>query len=304
MSQFLWRLAVLAGLAVLTLASPAAAWTRPGHMVTAAIAYDDLKARSPRTIDALAAILAQHPDRGAFEVAAGRAEGEERALRLILEAVRWPDDARGGPFDHPTWHYALRPLGRPHAEPRGEAREAFALNARLLQDPDASSAERAIALCWVMHLAGDVHQPLHNAERISPAHPDGDHGGGLDQVIDPATGKAISLHWFWDDSVNRLGDPEPAMARARALEAALPRGGFPELARPATAAEFGAWAEESYALAGALAYPADLRLATSPSAAIAPPQAYAAAVQAVAERRAVLAGHRLADVLEALLAKP
>src|SRR5262245_29642778 len=57
--------------AALFLASGAHAWTRPGHMVTAAIAYDDLAAGDGAVIARLGELLAQHPDRGAFEVASG-----------------------------------------------------------------------------------------------------------------------------------------------------------------------------------------------------------------------------------------
>ena len=38
---------------------------------------------------------------------------------------------------------------------------------------------RAIALCWYLHLMGDVHQPLHCATWFSPEFPgkNGDSGG-------------------------------------------------------------------------------------------------------------------------------
>ncbi|MBL8271330.1 MAG: hypothetical protein JNL55_33325, partial [Steroidobacter sp.] len=59
--------------------SAAHAWSRPGHMVSAAIAYDELSAQDRKIIDKIVALVEKHPDRGAFEVAIGRASGEERA---------------------------------------------------------------------------------------------------------------------------------------------------------------------------------------------------------------------------------
>jgi hypothetical protein len=301
-------LAALAILAALQ-ASPANAWTRPGHMVTAVIAYDVLRARDPKLVDRIVEIASHHPDTGAFEVAAGRSTGEERARRVFLEMARWPDDARGGAMDHPTWHYAQQAVADPRDPPPtrpgegldGNALEAFALNARVAGDPHAAAAERAVALCWVLHLMGDIHQPLHTAQQFSGRFPKGDRGGGLQYVIDPQTGAPISLHWFWDDSVNRLGDAEPATTRARTLEARMPRASFPELASPATPDQFPAWRAESYALAGPVVY-RDVAAGASAAEAKALGPAYVAAATAAAERRVTLAGYRLADVLAGILA--
>src|ERR1700761_824011 len=140
-----------------TLASPAVAWTRPGHMLTAAIAFDDLKAHDPAAADAIAALIEHHPDHGPFQVAAERSSGDERTLRLFLQCARWPDDQRLTPFDHPTWHYvesATAGAGAPAhlpAEPSGQALEALRLAFLEASDPQAPTADRALALCWVMH---------------------------------------------------------------------------------------------------------------------------------------------------------
>lgn len=289
-----------------TAATPVLAWTRPGHMVTAVIAYDELKARDPKALAQILEILGHHPDPGPFEVAAGRATGEERQRRLFLELARWPDDVRGGPHDHPTWHYAQRPLIDPQAPPsarpadrlEGDALEALALSMRVAANPKAPPADRAVALCWVLHVLGDIHQPLHAAQQFSARFPEGDRGGGLQHVIDPQTGLPISLHWFWDDSVNRLGEAEAATERARDLEARLPRKVFPELALPATPAEIQA---ESYALAAPRAYAGITPGASTGQATPLPPPSVAAATE-VAERRVTLAGYRLADMLSGLFA--
>lgn len=305
------RLPLLAAALALTLHAPAQAWTRPGHMVTAAIAYDELAARDPKALQKLLAIAAQHPDRGPFEVAVGRATGEDRARRLFMELARWPDDVRGGAQDHPTWHHALHPVIDPRSPPpktpssdsAGAADEAFALNVKVASDPKAPTSDRAMAIAWVFHIAGDIHQPLHTAQLFSGRFPTGDRGGGLQHVRDPKTGEPISLHWFWDDSVNRDGEPDQAMARARDLTMRYPRSSFPELGHsPAVATAFSAWRNESYRLAGPLAYRADLVSADSADKAPDLPKAYVADVTAQAERRLTLAGYRLADIAQALVA--
>jgi hypothetical protein len=304
-------LCVWAIAAVFMAPDSALAWTRPGHSVTAAIAWDDLAGTDRGVIEALTALLPAHPDRGPFEVAAGRATGDDRTRRLALECARWPDDARGTLWDHPTWHYAFRPLVRaedappakPKDDPIGDAQEAFALNVRVLANGLASDAERAVALCWVMHLVGDIHQPLHTAQLFSAAFPNGDRGGTLQFVKDPQTGEAISLHWFWDDAVNRAGEPEAVVARARELETGLPRANLEELGAPAHARDFAAWAAESHALATSLGYRAGLAAGASKETAAVLPADYVSAATQAAERRAVLAGHRLADVLREALGR-
>ena len=97
-------------LVLLTLAGPAAAWTRPAHMVTAAIAHDEITRARPDLLATLEKILDAHPDRGPFEVAIDRTTEAERARRMFLECARWPDDARRTTYDHPTWHAVLWPI--------------------------------------------------------------------------------------------------------------------------------------------------------------------------------------------------
>lgn len=309
----MWRTLMTAFAVVATAAGSAAAWTRPGHMVTAAIAYDEIVRLRPDLLPVLARILDAHPDRGPFQVAIDRTTGAERDRRMFLECARWADDARLTAHDHPTWHAALWPvvaadapaetrarLARRGDRPSGEALEALALNRAVLADPRASDGERAVALCWVLHVTGDIHQPLHTAERFSAAWPDGDGGGGKPQVRDPLTGAPIALHWLWDDSISRSGLAADADKRAREIVARHPRAGLPEL--KAGAADFAAWArEESYPLAVRFAYGAEPPTAADAAAAPPVPDAYWQALRTHAERRVALAGYRMAEVVIAAL---
>jgi len=282
-------------------------WTRPGHMVSAEIAYDDLSVADSRIIDAIAEIMAHHPDPGPFQVANGRATGAERTQRIFMEMSRWPDDIREGFQDHPTWHYAFRPFVDPKDPPKprpvdvisGAAFPALALNINVASDPHASSSERAVSLCWIFHIVGDIHQPLHAAQLFSSRYPNGDHGGGAQHVLDPQTHQPEIFHWFWDDSVNRLGEPDAAIARARDLEQHLPRAKLTELSHdPRQVANITGWASESYILATTLAFRTEL--APTPTQAKPLPEDYVAASEAAAERRLVIAGYRLADLLRSL----
>src|SRR5262249_48370578 len=153
-------------------------------MLSAAIAYDDLAASDPAVLDKITKLIAAHPDHAAFEVASGSARGRERGRAQMLECARWPDDARTTPYDHPTWHYTsfpVAPRDPPHPpgarDATGQAIEALELNLRVAANPRAPAADRAVALCWVMHIGGDMHQPLHTASLFGPTFPNGDSGG-------------------------------------------------------------------------------------------------------------------------------
>jgi S1/P1 Nuclease len=301
-------LKILFSAALLAACRSVMAWSPEGHMTTGAMAYEELRITDPRVVEIIVELMAQHPDRGSFEVAADGATGEVRVRRLFMEMARWPDDIRKGMYDHPTWHYASKPLiesrNPPPAMPRdvtaGTAGEAFALNVKVAGDPHTPAPERAIALCWIFHLVGDIHQPLHAADEFAADYPHGDQGGGLRYVRDPQSPQPLSLHWYWDQAATRPGDAAPA--RADELRTKLPREKFAELSRRSnTTDDFGAWAAESYALARSQVYRDDL--STSPNQKQAPTlsAAYVANSSAVAERRLTLSGYRLADLLIAVL---
>jgi hypothetical protein len=229
--------------------------------------------------------------------------------RLEAKSARWPDDARDTVYDHPTWHYASRPIVRPATpnpppltETSGEAIEALELNFREAANPHATMADRAVALCWVMHVAADMHQPLHAASLYSAQYVRGDSGGNAQWILDPVSHEPESLHWFWDDVVQHDDSAASVRARARALEEQFARSSLEELrARPARA--FAAWSfEESYAFA-AQAYPNNFVTGASRDQAVALPVNYAVHARAIAERRLAVAGYRLADLLCAIAAE-
>lgn len=86
--------------------------------------------------------------------------------------------------------------------------EAIAGKLAILKS-QASDAERLIALKWVVHLVGDVHQPLH-AGLAS------DKGGNLHQVL--AFGRGSNMHAVWDTGLikQRRGGPRQLLQDALA----------------------------------------------------------------------------------------
>lgn len=65
---------------------------------------------------------------------------------------------------------------------------------KVLKDPTAELQVKREALFFIVHILGDLHQPLHCAERT------GDKGGNLCQVYLPGETVKINLHKVWDTS--------------------------------------------------------------------------------------------------------
>ena len=174
------RLAALLAMSALA-AAPAAAWGPVGHRITAQIAQDNV---SGQTRARIAQIL-----------------GHEE----LPEAATWPDEQRSNPdaFWQTTsypWHFVTIPVGQApeHLEhpSEGDAETALGGFTAVLRDSAASQEDKARALRFVVHIVGDLHQPLHVGKP-------GDRGGNDVKVKwfdDPVV---QNLHWVWDEGMIR-----------------------------------------------------------------------------------------------------
>ena len=298
MSWFGWCLAA----AFLILGTPAYAWGNQGHMATGLIAYDLLAAHDPAAIAAVEALMADHPDRPRFEVALAGLEGEARTRRLFALIARWPDDIRATPYNHTHWHHQLRVVAgwRVFGGLRvGTADHAVLHNMRLLRDPGTDPGRRAIALCWIMHVIGDMHQPLHAGHVMNRRFPLTDRAGTLGWVRRAPDALPETLHHFWDTAADRTGgDWLGAEALARSI---APDPALPHLAMGDFRADYRAWVRESEQLAATQAYrgAALTESRRRDDAPLLPPD-YVANAQAVSKLRIGQAGARLAGLLAAL----
>ena len=67
----------------------------------------------------------------------------------------------------------------------------------LTQNMDHNSAERALFARYVVHLVGDIHQPLHSVALFNTTYPNGDIGGNREKVI-LTNGSTSNFHSYWD----------------------------------------------------------------------------------------------------------
>jgi len=294
--------------ALLWAAVPALAWSEPGHMTTGAIAYDTLARDHPELLPQIDTIIAAHPDRARLEAHASGLSGVARQRALFEWLARWPDDIRGSDWSHPEWHYELRvvsPWKRFWPWYNGRARDGFDINYRVFSDPHAASADRAVALGWLLHLVGDIQQPLHAGHWMDSRYPKTDRAGQLGHVRRTPGGPPVDLHSYWDNIFDLPGDAG-ATPRGWAVPVATrwPRKLVIPVAPTGTAqVQFNAWLDESYALARGFAY-SDAFLRATPDAAGAPAvsEAYRARSMLVAQQRLASGGYRIADTLAMALA--
>lgn len=150
-------------------------------------------------------------------------------------------------------------------------------------------AERRVALQFLLHLIGDLHQPLH-------ACTDHDHGGNQLHVSVRGE-RARTLHAYWDVvAVHRLGDDADTVAQA--LLARIRPSDLADWSRGRPAD----WALESHQVAERVAYGrlpnrryrGRYRLSDG----------YQSAAAAAAARQLSRAGVRLALLLNAALSDP
>ncbi|NNJ27408.1 S1/P1 nuclease [Alienimonas chondri] len=103
-------------------------------------------------------------------------------------------------------------------EPGMNAVQALRFNLAAVADENRSAAERAVALCWVLHLGGDVHQPMHAAALFTDGlYPEGDRGGNLVKVAASPGQPGRNLHALWDAAPGATFTPVEVSLNAERL---------------------------------------------------------------------------------------
>lgn len=115
----------------------------------------------------------------------------------LVEASTWMDEIRSdSTWDHTrTWHYVTIPDGETYAdtdkEEKGDVVEAIERMKAILKDDSKNKEEKRNAVAMLVHMIGDIHQPLHV-------------GNGTDKG-----GNDVKIKWFYDKSnLHRIWDSE------------------------------------------------------------------------------------------------
>jgi hypothetical protein len=200
---------------VLAAAAPAGAWNNTGHMVAARLAWLKLGAAERSKAQA---ILRRHPHYDEF-LAADRPEGFSEDEWVFLRAATWSDWVRShhpAQYHHSSWHFINYPFVPPgcthidandHQPARGQENIVQQLDMAARKVRKGDGEEQALSLCWLLHLGGDIHQPLHCVALFSAKFRDGDRGGNLTFMRLKSDGKKVKLHPMWDGLLGNSTSP-------------------------------------------------------------------------------------------------
>lgn len=172
------------GIATILFSMTAQAWDDGGHLLIGEIAARQLRPEVIQKMEVLLPLLDTQFNGG-------------HPYNLVTAGV-WLDDLRGLGKDYPwkTWHYVDVPCeGNVFVEPAPpHALWALDQAVDVLRSKTADPKAKAEALGQVLHLVGDIHQPIHAADRND--------AGGNRVRIAPITGEEgkgpTNLHAFWD----------------------------------------------------------------------------------------------------------
>jgi hypothetical protein len=309
---------LLLALSILSSQVTALAWDDTGHMVVAYIAYSRLTPAAKARVDKL--LIPPPPPPGERYPDRGFVFYCDRNYDPVMIA-NWMDDLRDNSLSDPLkpWHFINsnpifdgipKKVIKPDAEnvlkrvnwslAMLEARKNF--DKTSTKSDDQASAE---FLGYLIHLVGDMHQPLHCTTRYSEEHPNGDNGGNQFRIDTP---RAKNLHSFWDaagglfefDKVKRPpeGDLEDQQQKIRGYAGKVMKA-FPANSHPAWKKVMlpDEWVKESNKAARDFGFK-NIEVGGKPS------PDYINNAQQTASKRLAFAGYRLAELMNRLYGQP
>jgi hypothetical protein len=171
------RLVVSALSFVLLAPGLAAGWGQHGHQIVARLADSRL---SPVARAGVQQLLGQ---------------------QTLADVANWADDIKNSRKETKDWHYTDIPITRDEYKPAIDCQEtdqgdcsiaAIGREQAILADPHAHRTERTEALKFLVHLVGDLHQPLHSANNHDV--------GGNEETVRFIT-HSMKLHAVWDSGI-------------------------------------------------------------------------------------------------------
>jgi hypothetical protein len=312
------RRLLVAGIAVLLAIAvsiqPASAWNDRGHMSVGYVAYKRLNLATRNRVDALLKLNPKYNDWAAkVEQQMPNASPDDKNLMIFMLATTWadeikrdraykqdgtqggnrpdgsPDPGRNTGYDdllmHKYWHFIDTPFSTdgtplpPIPTPNAQERIALFRNVLTSSSPDEL---KSYDLVWLLHIVGDIHQPLHASTRVSQSDPDGDAGGNLVK-LDCAK---CELHFFWDDLLGTQNDLKTVVQGARKLP--MPQGAL------VAKTDEKDWIAESFQEAQQVVYAPPVGPGNGPYTLT---LEYKKSAGKLAKQRVALAGARLAKLL-------
>lgn len=184
----------LLALALLACTFMAHAWNAVGHKLIAQIAFNNL---TPE---------AKHFCTTIFNIEPSALENYFINGSVWLDVIR-----KNHQHKYDDWHYVDIPftLDKSKLPSIYNGKIVWAIKSAqlVLSSKEETSERKAFFLKVLIHLVGDIHQPLHTTTKISRNKPKGDFGGTLYWLHKTREGK--NLHQYWDNGGGLLLTKKP-----------------------------------------------------------------------------------------------
>jgi hypothetical protein len=250
------------------------AWNSKGHKLVAAIAYEHLTPQAKQqTLKYL------------------KSAGRVYHPLNFVESATWLDTIRYRSINwYDNYHYINIPFTRDGQSlpniPAVNVVSGIHNAEAVLTSKYTTSFDKGLALRILIHIVGDIHQPMHAVSLASHQYPEGDRGGNL--YLINAQPIAKNLHEYWDNGAGYLLKSNPTLqyhlkAEARHLSKQTPCDAHALNSGPTQ------WAAESNAIAKNFSY--KILEGNHPSG------DYQTQSEQIVKQRIILAGCRLANEL-------
>ena len=296
------------------------AWDDVGHMQVADICWSRLDAKAKTEIGLILSAgepkfrpvsLSEKDVRDAFRKASTFADfikfstSESYAeiipkMNLLFQPATDPNDKES--FLCKTWHYYDNPIRFMGATPA--IKESNALKALAKATSELTKLEKAKKkdrmmqcwwLYWIDHVVGDLHQPLHCVSSFEFETVNGDAGGNKFNIFaGTPTPKTTRLHGYWDTAIGRAIGADRVAGLSPSVEDVTSRWSADPAVAPKEADSLDLkvedWVRSGAILADTVVYK-DIAKNAAPSG------AYISAQLALSKKQVVLAGFRMANLL-------
>lgn len=294
------------------------AWDEVGHKITGIIAWQHM---TPEAREKAFKLLNSAPENSDLNVLYDRFNSRSeqvKRMELFMFATSWSDRIRDRSFDvryknyhQGDWHYAAifwkqnngqATVLEDFPEESGKAILKLYDFEKILRDHSYKDEEKAIALAWFLHVGGDIHNPVHNASRITENSPKGDQGGNRFMLIPRTeTQRGINLHSYWDSIIRRnkprkndACDTDYLSPIARKIMKKYP---YSKMQSRLKLGDYKQWNMEGYKLLNEVVYTPDLKRNQLPS------KKYNRRAYKTAREQIALAGYRLGETLNRIFSE-
>jgi len=175
---------------LLYVSGAAFSWNAMGHRLIAQIAYDQLTPQSKRTYNRYNRAVNKVYGRQSFVNAA-----------VWLDMIRYQKNESYNALHYINLYFSEDGTPIPRT-PIVNAVSGIEQSIHTLNQPHASDVQKGLALRILLHVVGDIHQPMHATSRVSQRYPDGDRGGHYVELGKNPIAK--NLHGYWDNGAGYL----------------------------------------------------------------------------------------------------